>query len=414
MSMEERTSLSRKELKRLDLTNQFLRGEVRRKKVAELLGLSIRQVSRIAGRVEVEQEKGVIHRSRGRASNNQIAAKVKRRVLQKLRNEFVDFGPTFAAETLEELEGISLSRETLRKWMNESDLPYRKRRRKPHRQWRERKEHFGEMIQMDGSRHDWFEGRGEPCTLMGFIDDATGTVYARFYEYEGTIPAMDGFRRYAAEYGLPASVYLDRHSTYKGHGAPTLEQELRGEGPESHFERALKELGVQVIHAMSPQAKGRIERFFGTSQDRLIKELRLAGISNIKDGNRFLDTVYLKKHNRRYRVVARGQKNLHREKPGYQEMLRILCEREERVVKKDSTVWHNTRIYLLKDRTWSKKVTVERRLDGQTVIRDRNRELRFEEITEKIRAGAALPSAKNPARPPRGSSRVREAHLTWG
>lgn len=414
MTTEERTSLSRIELKRLDLTNRFLRRELRRKEVAELLGLSPRQISRIARRVELEQEKGVVHRSRGRAPNNRIGAKVKARVLHKLRNEYVEFGPTLAAESLEERDRIILSRETIRQWMGEAGLAYRQRRRQPHRQWRERKEHFGEMLQMDGSRHDWFEGRGAPCTLMGFIDDATGTVYARFYEYEGTIPAMDGFRRYVAEYGLPASVYLDRHSTYKGHGSPTLEQELRGEGPESHFERALKELGVQVIHALSPQAKGRIERFFGTSQDRLIKEMRLAGVSNLDEGNRYLEKVYLRKHNSRYRRAARGKTNLHREKPSYQEMLRMLCERDERVVKNDSTVWHDAHIYLLKDRTWAKKVMVERRLDGRTVIRDRNRELRFEDITAKAKAGAVGNGVEKSARPPRGSSRVREAHLTWG
>lgn len=413
MATEERTNLSRKELKRLDLANRFLRKEIRRRQMAELLGITERQVSRIVARVKVEQERGVIHRSRGRKPNNLIAEETKRKAIKLCRERYVDFGPTLAAEKLAELDKIIVSRETLRQWLIAAEMPYRRRRYKPHRQWRERKACFGEMIQMDGSRHDWFEGRGPECTLMGYIDDATGVVFARFYEYEGTVPAMDGFRRYVAEYGLPASVYLDRHRTYKGHGAATLAEELNGEGPLSQFERALKELGVEVIHALSPQAKGRIERLFGTFQDRVIKEMRLENVSSIAEGNRFLEK-YLVKHNRRYRRAARESQNLHREKPGYQEMLRILSVREERTVKNDSTVWHDGRIYLLKNRTWSKKVVVERRLDGRLVIRDRNRELAFEDITAKVKASGTLPEPPAEARPPRGAVKVREAHLTWG
>lgn len=410
---EERVSMSRKELRRLDLANRFLRREIGRGRVAELLGISQRQVSRIAARVSVEKETGAVHRSRGQKPNNHIDKAAKLKALKICRERYVEFGPTLASEKLDELNGITVSRETLRQWMVEAELPYRSRRRKPHRQWRERKACFGEMIQMDGSRHDWFEGRGPECTLMGYIDDATGKVFARFYEYEGTIPAMDGFRRYVAENGLPASVYLDRHSTYKGRGETTLIQEMNGEGPLSQFERALKELAVQVIHALSPQAKGRIERLFGTFQDRVIKEMRLENVASIAEGNCFLEK-YLKRHNRRYRREARECQNLHREKPSYQDLLRILNVREERSVRNDSTVWHDAKIYLLKERTWSKKVVVEKRMDGRLVIRDRNRELVYEDITAKVKAIGTMPKPSAAPRPPRGAVRVREAHLTFG
>jgi transposase len=411
--VEARIVMSRKEIRRLELVNRFLEGTIDRRKVAELLELSERQISRIAGRIKKYGAESVVHKARGRRSNNMLEDKTRERVIKLCQKTYAGFGPTLAAEKLEKRNRIKVSRETLRGWLCENNLPYRKRRKKPHRQWRERRACFGEMVQLDGSTHDWFDGRRPECTLMGYIDDATGISYARFYEYEGTIPAMDGFRRYAAKYGLPASVYLDRHSTYKGRREPTLEEELNGEGPLSHFQRSLKELGIQVIHAHSPQAKGRIERYFGTSQDRLIKELTLAGISTIDAANAFLEETYLKEHNTKYSKAARDAKDLHLPYPGYQVMLRTLTIRDDRVVKNDSTVWWEGRVFLLKDRTWAKKVTVQQRLDGKIAIRDRNRDLRHEDITRRVKETGELPKSNLAARPPRGAVRVRDAHLTW-
>ena len=170
---------------------------------------------------------------------------------------------------------------------NEEDMPYEKRKGRKHRQWRERKHHFGEMVQMDGSHHDWFEGRGPKCVLMGYIDDATGTVYGRFYDYEGTIPAMDSFKRYIKRYGIPQSVYLDKHSTYKSTAKQSIEDELEDRKLMSQFEKSLQELGVKVIHAYSPQAKGRVEAAVRTFQDR-VNEMRLAGVKSVDQANEFL------------------------------------------------------------------------------------------------------------------------------
>lgn len=408
MHGNERIEMSRRDLKRLDIAQRVASKEMTQGDGARLLGISTRQMRRITGRIELEGSRGVLHRGRNAVSNHRFDAAKKRLILDVMRTKYVEFGPTLAAEKLMERDGIRVSRETVRKWLIEDGLEYRRRRRKGHRVWRERKGHFGEMVQLDGSHHDWFEGRGEKCVLMAYVDDATSEVFARFYEYEGTVPAMDSFLRSAALYGLPASVYLDRHSTYKGHpGKARLDEELAGTEALSQFERALGELAVEVIHANSPQAKGRVERTFETFQDRVLKEMRLEGVSGLKEGNEFLER-YLPNFNARFRKMPREQGDLHRKRPTHQEMMKVLSCREERSVRKDSTVQYGGRVMLLKDRTWATKVLVEERLDGRMVIRDRNRTLAYEDITEKARP------AKNPAAAPLGGVRIRQGRLTFG
>lgn len=207
------------------------------------------------------------------------------RIVRLYHEKYQGFGPTFTTEKLFELEGIDVSKETVRTYLLEAGQWQKNRKVRIHRQWRERKSHCGEMVQMDGSHHDWFEGRRPKCVLMGYIDDATGRIFCRFYEYEGTIPAMDSFKRYIRKYGLPMSVYFDKHTTYKSTAEPSVEDEINGTEPLSEFGRALTELQVELIHAHSPQAKGRIERLFKTLQDRLGKEMTIRGISTIEDAN---------------------------------------------------------------------------------------------------------------------------------
>jgi len=374
--------MSREELRRVSLMRKVLDGEISQRDVAELLGLCDRQVRRIVVRVREEGDDGVIHRSRGEQSHGAIEAGVKRKAVRLCRTRYEGFGPTLASEKLWELDGIEVSRETLRGWFKEGQIEYRKRRLRPHREWRERKRHFGEMVQMDGSHHDWFEGRAPWCVLMGYVDDATGNVYGRFYEYEGTMPVMDSLRRYFRRYGLPESVYLDKHSTYKQSGKASVEAELRGEELLSEVERALKELGVRVIHADSPQAKGRIERLFGTFQDRLVKEMRLVGVSSIEEGNRFLES-YLPVYNKRFRVLPVGQADLHRPVPKSVRLERVLCRKTERCLRNDFTVAHNGKLYQVEQRTRAKRVVVEERLDGTMAIVHGDRSFRFREITKR-------------------------------
>lgn len=257
MSEKNILKLTVRELKKLKIIQQIIDKQIPQETAGLILRLSVRQIKRLVSKVRKSGDQGIIHESRGKESNRRIPEDIKNLVLALCREKYHDFGATFACKKLSELDGITVSDETLRNWLLGGNHSNRKSRRNAHRQWRPRKECFGQMVQMDGSHHDWLEGRGPKLVIMGYIDDATNTVFARFYEYEGTIPAMDSFKRYIEKYGIPQSVYLDRHSTYKSSRKLTPEEELEGiDKPLSQFERALGELGVTVIHAYSPQAKG--------------------------------------------------------------------------------------------------------------------------------------------------------------
>src|SRR5512147_2422731 len=327
------------ELKRLHVIQKVLEGIIKQVEAAQILLLSGRQIRRIVKRVRSEGTRGIIHRSRGKRSKRKISEKIKEKVLNLYRAQYKDFGPTLATEKLLERNRIRVSDETLRKWLIETGDWKKRRRGRKHRQWRERKHYAGEMVQMDGSHHDWFEGRGPWCVLMGYIDDATGKAFGRFYGYEGTIPAMDSFRHYIQKYGLPMSIYLDKHTTYKSPAKPSIEDQLNDRPALSEFERALKELGVEVIHANSPQAKGRIERLFRSFQDRLVKEMRLRGIRTLEQANAFLKE-YLPIYNRRFCVIPRERDNLHRPLGKGVNLDTILCAKTERVLRNDFTVAH--------------------------------------------------------------------------
>jgi hypothetical protein len=259
------------------------------------------------------------------------------------------------------------------------------------------------MIQVDGSRHDWFEGRGPVCVFMGYIDDATSKVYGRFYEYEGTLPAMDSFRRYIRKYGIPMSLYMDKHSTYKSTGEPTIEEQLNGTEPMSEFGRTLKELGVELIHAHSPQAKGRVERLFNTLQDRLIKEMRLSGISSIAEANAFLKE-YLPVYNGRFAKKAAQRENLHRPIPKGLSLHRILCIKTERTVRNDFTIAHDRKLYQIEEAVKTKKLIVEEYTDGLMAIWCREKKVKFRQIVvrpekaQKQSSGSGQRKASKPAK----------------
>jgi transposase len=387
-------TMSMKEAKRLHVVRQAIERRITQAEAARVIGLDLRQVQRIIARVRQEGDEGICHRARGKKPNNQISDTVKGTVIELCRRRYYELGPTHASEKLLENDRVKVSIETLRTWFIEEGLPYRKRKKRPHRQWRERKACRGEMVQLDGSHHDWFEGRGPACVLMAYVDDATGEVFARFYEYEGTIPAMDSFKRYIRRYGIPQSVYLDRHSTYK---APvryqTIEDQLEDRQLMSQFEKSLHELGVKVIHAYSPQAKGRVERLFGTFQDRVIKEIRLAGVNNHEEGNTFLK-VYLPQYNRRFRVAPAKKANLHRPFKDGKELDRILSIRNKRALRNDFTVAHNRKLYQIEDNIRTKAVMVEERTDGSLRITHNGQRLQYKEIKSR-----PMPEVKKPMFP---------------
>jgi hypothetical protein len=228
-------------------------------------------------------------------------------------------------------------------------------------------------------------------------------VYGRFYDYEGTWPALDSLKRYIRQYGIPQSVYLDKHTTYKSGAAPTIDEQLSDQKPMSQVERSLAELGIDVIHANSPQAKGRVERLFKTLQDRLVREMRLLGIRSVAEANAFLER-YLPQHNRRFSQVAASAADLHRAVPASRELDRVLCIKGERTVKNDFTIVHHGALYQLDQPTRARKVSVAERLDGTLHITSKGRELRYRAIPVRLPKDAPEPPralhAKNPWTPP--------------
>ena len=380
--------MSVEEARRVNIVNQVIEELITQKKAAEIIGVSYRQTERLVARVREEGNRGIIHKSRGKPSNRAIDEQARAKAIQLCKEEYPDFGPTLASEKLCELNKIKVYHDTLRRWLIDTDKDKWEWQRKarPHRQWRQRKDYFGEMVQVDGSHHDWLEGRGPWLILMGYIDDATGITFGRFYDYEGTMPAMDSLMRYIGKYGVPQSIYLDKHSTYKSPKKQTIEEQLRNEVPLSQFERAAKELGIIIIHANSCQAKGRVERGFKTHQDRLIKEMRLAGIKTKDEANEFLGTYYLAKHNKKFSISPAKEANGHRKAPGKKELKRILCIQTKRHLGNDAVIRHDNKFYQIEDipRRRIKAVMVEDRLDGSMHVRNNGSYFKYREIDPKL------------------------------
>lgn len=379
MSEEDIIMAKPKELKRLHIIRKAIAKEVSQIEAGNILELSERQIRRLIKNVKDEGDVGIIHKSRGRISNRIISDKIKKKALNIFEKKYHDFGPTLASEKLLEIDNLKVNDETLRLWLIKNNIQYKKRKKRPHRERRERKQYFGEMIQMDGSHHDWFEGRRSKCVLMGYIDDATSNVFAKFYEYEGTIPAMDSFKRYIKKYGIPHILYLDKHTTYKSNGKLTIEEELAGKKLESQFERASRELGVKIIHADSPQAKGRIERLFKTLQDRLVKAMRLKNIKTIEEANEFLEE-FLLDHNKKFSIEASISNDLHRSISKKMDLDKVLCKKTNCLLRNDFTVMYKKKIYQIKDNTTAKKVILEEKINGEILIKHNDNNLKYEEI----------------------------------
>ena len=375
-------TMTQEELKRLHIIHKALDKSITQTEAADIIGLCLRQTQRITKAVRLEGDKGIIHKGRGKPSNRALPNKIKDKALKLYKEKYPDFGPTLASEKLFEINKIKLNDETLRLWLLEANIAYKQRKKRPHRQWRQRKDHFGEMVQMDGSEHDWFEGRGPECVFMGYIDDATGNPFGRFCPFEGTLPAMGSFKGYVEKYGIPASIYLDKHSTYKSTKKQSIEDQLNNQEHLSQFARAVTELGVNVIYADSPQAKGRIERLFKTFQDRVIKEMRLRGIISIEEGNRFLKW-YLPVYVKRFAVKPAKQGDLHRPLSKDIDLNKILCKKTECALRNDFTVAYDKKLYQVKDNIRAKKVIVEERTDGSMLIRHKGAILKFKEITTR-------------------------------
>ena len=385
--------MSRREIDRLRILDGVIKGDVTQVRAGEVLGLSERQVRRLVTRIKQGGPEGLIHRSRGRPSMRRIPEEVVTEIQRVIEQRYKGFGPTLASEMLSEREGIEVSREKLRQLMLEAGLWERARhRRRPH-PWRERKDHCGQMVQLDGSHHAWLEGRGPKMVLMGYIDDASSHFFGRFYEYEGVYPAMDSLQRYIRLYGRPVSLYMDKHSTYKTSRQPSLDELLKGESAATQLQRACRELGIEVIHASSPQAKGRIERAFGTLQDRLVKMMRLEAISTLEQANTFLE-AYLPRYNQKYARQPVKREDLHRRlTPGmrYQD---VFCLKEKRTITNGCTIkWKGRELCITRPTAAMRRrrVEVREQFDGQITIHLNGRRLPFQDITDKVKTKEPQP-----------------------
>ena len=411
--------LSGKERRRLEVLSKVKRGDIRLTKAAELLGVCYRQVLRIWERYEAEGSVGLKHGLRDRVSNRRIEAGRRERVLELYQAKYGDFGPTLAVEYLRKYDGEDLSEETLRRWLIAAGLWQARRQGARHRKWRERRAHWGEMVQMDGSEHDWFEGRRDRASLMVLIDDATNWTYAKFFESETTAAAMSVFAEYVGLYGLPRALYVDRDSIYETTRDSTVEEALKDVGPLTQFGRAMRELEVELILARSPQAKGRVERRHGVFQDRFVKALRLKKIDTLEGANDYLAREFLEELNERFSVAARSSANLHRPLARGVKLEHVLSYQEERVVQNDWTVSWCKRIFQLDARHRKlslarKKILVSELLDGTIRLTSRGENLRWIELPERPapakraargpseKKAPYKPAATHPWRGPRG------------
>jgi len=377
--------MSVKEVERLRILHKVLDHQVTQVKAAEILGLSERQVGRLIKKIRDGGDQNIVHRSRGQAAVNKMPKEVERRIGEIIRKKYPDFKPSLASEKLWDCHGIRVGREKLRHIMIEEGLwKVRKRRNRHVYKWRERKAYYGEMVQMDGSHHDWLEKRGPRLVLMGYIDDATNRFFGRFYDYEGVYPAMDSLRHYIGMYGVPASLYLDKHSTYKTTRQPDTEELLKGQRAQTQFERAAEELGIKIMHAHSPQAKGRIERAFGTLQDRLVKEMRLKGITTKEEANDFVGS-YWPGFNKQFSKMARKEGNLHKPMPEETDPREILCIKATRTINDGYIIRWKHRVFLLDNPSLvlrRQKVELREHFDGQITLKYKGKYLDCHEVYE--------------------------------
>ncbi len=333
--------MSEQELRRIEWFSRVQRGEMKLVEAAERLQLSYRQAKRQYKRYGEGGAAALQHGNAGRVSNRAKPAALRARVLELVRKHYGGdsggeaWGPTLAAEQLAAEHGCQVDHETLRRWMQEAGLWRRRRQRRPHRRRRQRRVHFGELVQVDGSHHDWLEGRGAKGCLMNFVDDASGRALCRFSHQETTWAAADLLQAWVQQHGIPQALYCDGKNVYKR--PPTSREALQGIEPQTQFGRMCSKLGIKIIVASSPQAKGRVERHHGAHQDRLIKKMRLEGIHDYETANRYLEEQYLADHNTRFAREAAGA-NWHRPLPPGLDLKWVFCLEQERVVSNDWVV----------------------------------------------------------------------------
>lgn len=392
-----RIGMSQGELRRVEVLVRVKSKELKVVDAGSLLGVSYRQAKRLWKRYREEGAQGLKHRSVGRESARAKPAKFRQRVLQLVREKYGGgegkrFGPTLAAEHLRSADGMRMDAETLRRWMLAEGLWSRERKRKPYRQRRQRRQHFGELVQMDGSFHAWLEERGPDGCLMNMVDDATSDVELRLGDEETIWAAANTLRGWIEKHGIPQALYVDWKNLYKR--AATAREQLRGEEPVTQFGRMCEKLGIAIIAAGSPQAKGRVERNHGTHQDRLIKKMRRKKIRTHEQANAYLQESYLREHNERYRCAAAEEEDYHRRAPSAAELEEVFRLERARVIGNDWVVRYENRYFQVQKQSRKYapaqgKVLVCEWQDGRIEIEYRGQKLPWKEICEGQRQSSA-------------------------
>ena len=372
--------MSRKEREQLKVFEKLVAGEITQAVASQMLDVSERWVRKKLKRYREQGDVGLIHQSRGKPSTKRWNERERAIAIDLLKSDWHGFGPTYTAEKLKELKRIHVSDETVRRMMITEGLWVAGKRKQKHRQRRERKLMVGILVQLDGSPHDWFEGRAPKCTLLVFIDDATSRIlWLAFVESESFDGVAGATKKYIEKCGRPIAFYVDHGSTFSVNLNNPDREKI------TQFERILKELVIEINHANSPQAKGRVERCNSTMQDRLVKEMRLAGISSIAEANQFIQQGnFIAKHNEKFAIPPTQEGDAHRTIQGY-DLDKIFCTQEERIVTNDFTISYKGKILQLTSHQPTiirpkNRVVVCQHLDGKVTIRIRNYQLHFKEI----------------------------------
>ena len=402
--------MSARELTRVEVLSRVKAGTLSLGSAATLLAVSDRQAKRLVRRYRAERAKGLKHRSAGKPSNDARPTADRARALALVREKYsgpvdVRFGPTLAAEHLASEDGLTVHHDTLRRWMVTAGLWSRASQRAPHRQRRERKAHFGELVQLDGSFHCWYEARGPRGCFMNLVDDATGRTLARLGDEETIWAAADVVRRWIEAYGVPQALYTDWKNVYVR--APTAEDQVTGAVPLTQSGRMCASLGMQINAASSPQAKGRVERNHGAHQDRLVKKFRRLGIADATAANAFLETTYLPEHNRRFARVPASAEDFHRRTPSRGALDRALQLEETRVLSNDWVIRYDTRYFQVARQSHQaparSTVLVREAVTGVIEICYRGRLMRWHDIPAPSPAVTAV-AASSPAIAPASRS----------